>query len=175
MTLSDSDFGESDHVEMHHMASAQSSLGFTTNQRVCIKQLYRERQGNVGIARLDGRQELAEFIKECNRIQWAMILLDLTYQFVARKTARRGYPKDPIPNLHFTRVAIAIVQTGVSKDKVYMIEEFIETDEGNGEPQFRKYINNQHPTSCVPLSAPSEAHNIAAFLVFFSTRSMGED
>ena len=36
--------------------------------------------------------------------------------------------------------------------------------DGSGD---RKYINNQHPTSCVPLSAPSEAHNIAAFLVSF--------
>ena len=33
VTLSDSDFGESDRVEMHHQASAQSSLGLSS-QRV---------------------------------------------------------------------------------------------------------------------------------------------
>ena len=36
VTLSDSDFGESDRVEMCHLASAQSSLGFISHTSISV-------------------------------------------------------------------------------------------------------------------------------------------
>ncbi len=133
-----------------------------TNRRVCVKQLYRERENNGDIARVDGRYELSAFVTECNCIQWASILLDLTYQFIAHEVDRRGHPRLPIPKLRYTRVMVAIVE-GV-KEKAYLIDEWIETDEG--ERQFQKYINNRFPTPCVSSSASEKAHIITNVLVF---------
>ena len=139
---------------------------FTTNKRVCVKQLYRERENNGGIARLDGRYELSALITECNCIRWASILLDITYQFITHEIEQRGWPKFPIPDLRYTRLMLAIVQDGSHKEKAYLVEEWIGNDKGKGKPQFRKYINNRLPTSCVPDEAPTSAHDIADFLVF---------
>jgi len=137
-----------------------------TNKRVCVKQFYRERENNGGIARLDGRYELSALVTECNCIQWGSILLDLTYKFIMREIERRGCPKLPIPDLRYTRVMVAIVQETLLKEKAYLVEEWIDNDEGKGEPQFCKYINNRLPASIVPDSAPASAHNIAEFLLF---------
>ena len=60
---------------------------------------------------------------------------------------------------------VAIVQ-GIANEKAYLVEEWIHTDEGDGDCQFYKYINNRYPTSALPTSAPQKAHDIASFLLF---------
>jgi len=134
-----------------------------TNQKVCVKQIYRQRT-NGGIARVSGREELGAFIEEFNCVRWASILLDMTYQFVAREIVERGEPPYPIPELRYTRAMVAIAQG--DSEKAFIVEELIYSDEGEGEPQFRKYIDNRHPKSLLNISEPTKAHNIAYFLLF---------
>ena len=135
-----------------------------TNQKVCVKQIYREREGNGGIARVEGRYELSAFVTECNCVQWASILLDLTYQFIAREVDRRGQPELPIPQLRYTKVMVAIVEGGDFKEKAFLVDKWIETDEA--ERLFVKYINNRFPNSCVSSYASTNARIITNFLIF---------
>jgi hypothetical protein len=137
-----------------------------TNAQVCVKQLYTSRgEGKKGISRLDGRYELSHFFDECNCIRWASILLDLTYKFIAREIEKKGQsPTPPIPRLRFTNTKIVIVNEANAKEKAFLIEEWIYTDEGDR--QFVKYINNKDPKSILPLTAPANAFYIAEFLLF---------
>jgi len=58
---------------------------------------------------------------------------------------------------------IAVVRE-TKEGKVFLVEEWIHTDEGNH--QFVKYINNRLPTSCLPIMPPLNALNVAEFLLF---------
>ncbi|KAF8494701.1 hypothetical protein F5888DRAFT_1716151 [Russula emetica] len=126
-----------------------------TNGTVCVKQMY-ERKGNSGngaISRLTlkGHLELDALLVECNCVRWASILMDLTYQFVARKVKTRGEPPYPIPTLRFTRVMIAHVHD-LPAPKAFLVEEWISTDDNNH--RFIKYLNNRvphHISDSVPL------------------------
>jgi len=60
-----------------------------TNQKVCIKQIYRQ-WSNGAISRVSGRKELGAFVVEFNCVWWASILLDMTYQFVVCEIVKRG-------------------------------------------------------------------------------------
>ena len=133
-----------------------------TTERVCVKQIFMTRPQGKGIGRLKGRYELPALLTECNCLRWASLLLDLTFKFVAREIEKKGRsPAQPIPELRFTNAMIAIVH---GAEKVFLVEEWIHTDEGNC--QFIKYINNRLPTPCVPPLAPSSAFSRAEFLVF---------
>jgi len=134
-----------------------------TNQKVCVKQIYRQRS-NGAISRVSGREELGAFVVEFNCVRWASILLDMTYQFVAREIVKRGEPPYPIPELWYTRAMVAIVLG--DSEKAFIVEELIYTNEGEGEPQFRKYINNRDPKSLLKISEPDKAHSITYFLLF---------
>lgn len=134
-----------------------------TNQKVCVKQIYRQRT-NGAIARVSGREELGAFVEEFNCVRWASILLDMTYQFVAREIVKRGEPPYPIPELRYTRAMVAIVQG--DSEKAFIVEELIYSDEGEDEPQFRKYIDNRNPKSLLHIAEPANAHAIAYFLLF---------
>ena len=133
------------------------------DKTVCAKQLYEKRERDGAIKRVGGRYELSAFVEECNRVRWASILLDLTYQFIEREIERGGRPDFAIPKLRYTRAMIAIVLDD-SKEKAFFVEEWIETDEGDR--QFQKYVNNRHATSCVPIGAPPKVHYLAEFLLF---------
>jgi hypothetical protein len=139
----------------------RSDLPPFTKRTVCVKQVY-ERLPNNAISRIRGRHELDAFSVECNCLRWASILLDITYQFVAREIDIRGEPPLPIPALRFTKIMIAVVQA--SSEKAFLVEEWINTDDGD--QPFVKYINNQFPQSCIPYSASSNAREIAEFLCF---------
>jgi len=120
-------------------------LPLFTDEKVCVKQLYISRGEGKGIARLKGRYELATLLTKCNCLRWASLLLDLTYKFITREIEKKGRsPIQDIPELQFTNTMIAVVK---GEEKVFLIEEWIHTDEGNC--QFVKYINNRHPTSCL--------------------------
>ena len=115
-----------------------------TNKTVCVKQFYRERS-NGSIARIPGREELSAFIVECNSLQWALILLDMTYQFVEDEMEWRGKPKYPIPELRFVREMVVIVVGPLPSDqKVFFVKELIEHSDDDDPDllQFRKYVNN---------------------------------
>jgi hypothetical protein len=127
--------------------------------------VYERREDNNAIARVRGRHELDAFSVECNCLVWASILLDLTYQFVAREIQTRGEPIPPIPVLHFTRTMIAIVQDS-NAEKAFLVEEWIDTDSDNSERPFIKYLNNRFPQPCLPCSASPKACEIAEFLAF---------
>jgi len=133
-----------------------------TNGTVCVKQMY-ERNGNSGISRMKGHLELDALLVECNCVRWASILMDLTYQFIAREVKTRGEPPYPIPMLRFTRVMIAIVRDH-SASKAFLVEEWIKTD--GGDHQFIKYLNNRlgvprHTSNLVP-----KAEKLIEFLIF---------
>jgi len=134
-----------------------------TNQKVCIKQIYRQRT-NRAIARVSGHEELGAFVEKFNCVQWASILLDMTYQFVVRKIVKRGEPPYPIPELQYTRAMVVIIQG--DSEKAFIVEELIYSDKGEDEPQFRKYIDNCNPKSLLHIAEPTKAHTIAYFLLF---------
>ena len=142
--------------------------GPLANGRVCVKQVL-ERMPSGAIVRLKGRHELEKLSVECNCLIWASILLDLTYQFIARKIEKMpvggqlSCPIPVIPTLRFTRSVIALVREP-SMEKAFLVEEWIALD--NNEHPFIKYLGNRFPESCVPPTASPEAHNIAEFLVF---------
>jgi len=119
---------------------------------------------NGAIARVSGHKELSTFIKEFICVWWALILLDMTYQFVAHKIVKRGEPPRPIPELRYTRAMVAIIQG--DSEKAFIMEELIYSDDGEGEPQFRKYIDNRTPKSLLNIWDPAKAHDITYFLLF---------
>ena len=135
-----------------------------TNRTVCVKQIY-EKRGPEGekIGRVPGQYEADALSVECNVLQWAAILLDMTYQFIDREIAVKGEPRRQIPRLQFTRTMVALVKT-VEKEKAFLVEEWINTDEVDN--IYTKYITNHHSVSALPFTTPQHMHNIAAFLVF---------
>jgi len=65
-------------------------LPLFTGEKVCVKQLYTLCEGGKGITRLKGRYELCALLTECNCLQWALLLLDLTYKFIAQEIEKKG-------------------------------------------------------------------------------------
>jgi hypothetical protein len=137
-----------------------------TNDKVCVKQMYERKGdgGNSAISRLRGNVELDALLVECNCARWASILMDLTYQFVAREVNTRGDLPYPIPKLRFTRVMIAVVQN-LPAPKAFLVEEWINMDDRNN--RFTKYLNNRvpHHTPDLVSQAP-KAREITEFLIF---------
>lgn len=136
-----------------------------TNGTVCVKQMY-ERKGNGdngAISRLKGNLELDALLVECNCVRWASILLDLTYQFIACEVKTRGEAPYPIPKLRFTRVIIALVHD-LPTSKAFLVEEWINTDDGNH--QFIKYLNNRVPHHISSVPQAPKAWEITDFLIF---------
>src|SRR6267142_2400448 len=148
-------------------------LPLFTGEKVCIKQLYTLCEGGKGIARLKGRYELWALLTEFNCLRWALLLLDLSYKFITQEIEKKGQSlARPIPQLQFMNTMITVVQE-TKEEKVFLIEEWIHTDEGNH--QFVKYINNCLPTSWLPIMPPLNALNIAEFLLFAQYIQWAED
>ena len=136
-----------------------------TGDKVCAKQMY-FRKGKAGaMTRMKGQDELKSLSVKANCFRWASILLDFTYQFIAREVKTRGEPPPscPIPSLRFARAMIAIVE-GSEKEKVWLVEEWLDVDDSKR--PFTKYIDNRFASPCLPETAPLKAHQTAAFLVF---------
>ena len=130
------------------------------NTKVCAKQLY-QRSANGSIRRYRGHGEAVALVDECRSLDWAAILLKLTYDFVNAGIEQQGPPPFQIPTVRFIRSMLAVSDD--SKEKSFLLEEWINTSNDN---RFMKYINNSIPTSCVPPSAPRKAHERAEFLCF---------
>jgi hypothetical protein len=129
--------------------------------RVCAKQMYQRNEKTSAIMRMRAREELKSFIIEADCFRWASILLDLTYQFIAREVKTRGKAPRPIPYLRWARAMIAIVK---DSEKVWLIEEWLDIDDR--ERPFAKYIDNRFANPCIPEMAPPKARETADFLVF---------
>ena len=123
---------------------------------VCVKQVYFSGEGGT-VKRYPPAEEQAYIHSEVGCLDWARILLNLTYEFIKAYDGDHGEFPGIIPSLHFVGAAIAECDTG----KLFLIE-WISTSRA----PFMKYINNAHATSCVPKRAPEEIQNIANFLCF---------
>ena len=132
------------------------------NEKICVKQAYYP-TATGGIGHYRGNEEYEKILKEIICLDWATILLDLTYAFIDAGVAEHGKPPGGIPRLCFVRamLAEATIPNGLQEKKYFLIEEWV----GDAGP-FVKYINNGHPGSCVRADAPEETHEIAEFLCF---------
>jgi len=126
-------------------------------QKICVKQAYRHKSTGE-ISRYRDTEAHAKVVKEVVCLDWATILLDLTYRFIEEAVAEHGEPLGGIPQLRFVRAMLA--EDPVAQ-KHFLIEEWI-----GGDMEFVKYINNGHPVSCVRGDASEEVHQIAEFLCF---------
>lgn len=126
---------------------------------VCVKQLYSRTAGGA-LTRHTGRGEVEALFQECRCLDWANILLQLTYDFIEEALLERAAPTFDIPQLRVVRSMLAI--SNVVKEKAFLVEEWIDTSKD----KFLKYINNGMPVSCVPPNAPKHIHERAEFLCF---------
>ena len=124
---------------------------------VCVKQVYYSGDGGV-VKRYCPTDEQPYITSEVCCLDWARILLNLTYQFMEIYGGGNGDFPGTIPNLQFVEAAIAETDTG----KLFLVEEWINTSNS----PFVKYINNGRAVSCIPQKAPEEMQNIATFLCF---------
>ena len=124
---------------------------------VCVKQVYFSGVGGV-VKRHHPADEQTYITSEACCLDWARILLNLTYQFMETYEGDNGDFSGTIPNLRFVEAAIAKTDLG----KLFLVEEWINTSE----VPFVKYINNGRAVSCIPQHAPEEMQNIANFLCF---------
>ena len=125
--------------------------------KICIKQVYFSGEGGV-VKRYRPTEEQTFIHSEVCCLDWAKILLDLTYQFVETQQEDKGDFPGIIPKLRFVEAAIAECDLG----KIFLVEEWIDTST----KPFMKYINNGRAVSCVPQHASEEVQNIANFLCF---------
>ena len=116
------------------------------------------RTHNGAMSRFRGALEYEKIVKEIICLDWATILLDLTYGFIEDKVLRYGDHPKGIPQLRFVRTMLA---DAPDDGKHFLVEEWM-----GSSGAFIKYINNGHPVSCVKASAPEEAHRISEFLCF---------
>ena len=126
---------------------------------VCVKQLYFTEAGLGKARRYKGSEEQTLIHTEALCLDWAIMLLDLTYAFVEDFQSKHGNFPGVIPHLRFVETAIAEDQV---MNRHFLIEEWIDTSR----TPFTKYINNGLPVSCISHSAPTEIQNIANFLCF---------
>lgn len=141
--------------------STDDELPRSLSGTVCVKQLYFTEAGRSGVMRYPGSEELSLILTEALCLDWAVILLDLTYAFIKDFESEHGDFLGNIPHLRFVEAAIAEGEIQ-KKLKYFLIEEWIDTSKA----PFTKYINNGLPVSCVPPSAPTKVKNIAEFLCF---------
>lgn len=127
------------------------------SRKICVKQTY-TRKSCGAMSRHRGSAGYEKILKELICLDWATILLDLTYRFIQREMIVYGEPPKGIPQLRFVRTMLAEAE---NEQKAFLIEEWVEGTGG-----FIKYINNGRPVPCVRADAPEEAHLIAEFLCF---------
>ena len=133
-------------------------LPLPLSSNICVKQVYFPGQNNK-INRYGSKIEQNHIHSEVGCLDWARILLDLTYGFIEDHEETHGGFPGTIPKLRFVEAAIAESKGG---EKFFLIEEWIDTSDA----PFMKYINNARPVSCIPRSAPEEIQNTANFLCF---------
>lgn len=136
---------------------SSGDLPSSLSGEICAKHFYYPGL-NGATKRYPGIQEQTFIRSEVSCLDWARILLDLTYGFIANYQGGEKSFSGTIPELRFVEAAVA--EVGV--EKYFLIEEWIDTSRA----PFKKYINNGSPVSCIPTTAPEELQNIANFLCF---------
>jgi hypothetical protein len=137
--------------------STTTNISSCFTEKICVKQVYHRRPNNA-IQHYRGPKEFAKILKELICLDWANILLNLTYGFIKKAISKYGEPLGGILKLHFVHAMLAEV---LEKHKYFLIEEWVGAT-GN----FTKYINNGDPVSCVSVGARAAVHRIAEFLCF---------
>ena len=137
--------------------SSGGVLSPSLSGNVCVKQVYFSGEGGA-VKRYHSSEEQTYIHSEVGCLDWARILLNLTYEFIEAYGGDHGDFSGTIPKLRFVEAAIAECDTG----KLFLIEEWISTSKA----PFMKYINNARAVSCIPQQAPEEMQNIASFLCF---------
>jgi len=149
----------------HHgrLSSPVTGIPACFDQKICVKQTYKL-NANGTKSRFRGDADYEKIVQEIICLDWATILLDLTYIFIEGAVVEHGEPPGGIPRLCFVRAMLAEGTPTVDpqEKKYFLIEEWM----GDAAETFTKYINNGHPESCVQADAPAEAHQIAEFLCF---------
>ena len=97
-------------------------------------------------------------------MDWAKILLDLTYQFIKHTEDEKGAFPGTIPKLRFVEAAIAEVSGGT---KFFLVEWI-----GTSEEPFMKYINNACAISCISPRASEKIQTLPIFCVLHSIFSI---
>lgn len=139
--------------------SSGAALPHSLTGAVCVKQFYFTVGGNTSLKRYRGLDEQSLIFTEALCLDWAVILLDLTYAFIEEFQSMHGGFQGCIPTLCFVEAAIVDCQAGA---KYFLVEEWIDT----AKAPFTKYINNGLPVPCVPRDASVEVRNTADFLCF---------
>ena len=129
-------------------------------EKVCVKHPYQQKSTGA-IARYRESEEYEMVVKELVCLDWATILLDLTYGFIAEAVLEHGDPPREVPKLRFVRAMLTEAPTLKNSTKHFLVEEWVGSTKA-----FTKYINNGRPVSCVRPDAPKEDHQIAEFLCF---------
>ena len=126
--------------------------------KVCVKQLYFLNEAGK-IRHYSASQEESFIHSEAVCLDWAKLLLDLTYKFIEDTEDEKGEFPGIIPRLRFVEAAIAEVD---GRAKFFLVEEWNDISK---EP-FIKYINNARAVPCVSPRASEDIQNIANFLCF---------
>jgi hypothetical protein len=147
--------------------TADSPTSMFANRRVCVKQAFYVDSGTQKKKRYFNKYALEIMRQECDCLDWATALLNLTYDFVSRQQV--NLPGDmpfAIPEIRFVRAMLgygSLPSDGLSR--AFLIEEWIESDNRATEG-FLKYISNGKSATCLGDNAPHSAYEIAEFLSF---------
>ena len=112
--------------------------------KVCVKQVYFIQPGTTRVRWYDENDEGSLISAEVLCLDWATVLLDLTYNLIRAFKSSHGSFQGVIPSLCFINTAIAECQKGPGKKNYFLIEEWIDAFK----VPFTKYINNRLPVSC---------------------------
>jgi hypothetical protein len=136
-----------------------------TSTKVCIKRcFYHATDGGPGHppSRIpyDSATQAKKLAVEMYCATWGAALMQLVYDFMAKRVAIYGVPPFSIPQMRYVRVALAVANNATHDS--YVLEEVIdEACDG----VFLKYINNDHNA---PIERPDhpERKEIGEFLAF---------
>ena len=111
-----------------------------TNHMVCVKQIY-EKWGPEGkIGRVPGWYEADVLSVECNVLQWASILLDMTYQFIDREITVKGSLANQSPDFILPELWLHLLKLQ-KKRRLFLLRN------GSIQMKTRTFTPNTSPTT----------------------------
>ncbi|KAJ4473173.1 hypothetical protein J3R30DRAFT_3708305 [Lentinula aciculospora] len=153
-------------VPKRSLNTAEVILGTSTN--VCLKRCF-IRSSDGSISMLPEDRQYNELSRELNCIVWAKVLLDMVYQFIARKDeACSTRPSFTIPQLRFIDAALVVARRN-NHEELYMMEERIGGSGPDSDRNFMKYICNNSGRPILLRGSSlhaSERNQCARFLSF---------
>lgn len=149
-------------MALTNCVTSEVVVGVSAN--VCLKRCF-DRSSSSGIMMLPADRQYQELSRELNCIQWAKVMLDMVYDFVAKADEVMGVkPSFDIPQLRFVDAAL-VVAMRKGREELYMMEELI----AEAKWPFHKYIcnNSTSPLLVDPRTPHASEKNVyAQFLSF---------